>query len=475
MKKYLVVVLLLAGIIYACNQPTPGDTDVAIDPFVDSVNRFCPDTSMPNELCSMLPWEIDEKFQFGYSSTLSPTIQPQFDVFSWQSFVALNWPADVNGKPLGGKIGDHPNAPRVWESYKDLTEIFDDNAPLLLKMKSAEQSNFKFFYRTSKSPHRLDSMGSFLDADGQPLIDRNLNFVVFEVKANPVEADFIKVNNLVTKKGIDSISTPISNNPTARQIAMPSSSAASKNVGAMEIKTAWRILDSSKGDDYSKYYTRDAIISISAENSTSNTAFTIKTKVGLVGMHIVRKTGLFANWIWSTFEHIDNTPDNLQQAQMDQKRTTPWSFYYPESLGLQPNDEYDTIAGDGGNYRFDSTWPYAKRYARTVGGEKGIYGTQVQRMYPIYYRTEQVNELWRRKLAGTVWANYKLVGSQWATSTLTPGKPLPAAPSMMGNSTLETYILGYSSCVSCHMGASINYNGNSVLTDLSYLLALHAK
>jgi len=478
MKKFIIVAAALAGIIiYACNQGGTGSTSIAVDPFVDSINRFCPDTSMPNELCSQLPYEINEKFGIGYSSTLSPTIQPPFDIFSWQSFVALNWPADDKGQPLPGSIGDHPDAPRVWESYKDLSEIFDNNAPLVLQLQSAKQSKLKFFYRTSKSPHRLDSLGNFLDADGDPLIDRNLNFAVFEVNVNPVESDFIAANNLTTKRGIDSISTPITGkDKTNRQIAMPSSSAATKAIGAMEIKTAWRILDSARGgDDYSRYYTRDAVIYIAAENSTTNTAFTIKTKVGLVGMHIIRKTGLFSKWIWSTFEHIDNTPDNLQQAQMNQNPAVPWSFYYPQSLGMQPNTPVDTFPGEGGKYKFDSTWPYAKRYAQTVGGESGrLYGTQAQRMYPIYYRTEQVNELWRKKLAGTVWANYKLVGTQWATSTLTPG-PLPSAPAMMGNSTLETFVLSTSSCVNCHNFASVKYNGDTVKTDFSFMLALHAR
>lgn len=468
---------MMAGIIYACNQSGMSGAGIMIDPYIDSINRFCPDTSMPNELCSELPYDINEKFGIGYSSELSPTIQPPFDIFSWQTFVALNWPADDKGKPLPGRIGDHPDAPRVWESYKDLAEIFNSNAPLTLELQSSKKNNLKYFYRTSKSPHKLDSLGSFLDADGDPLIDRNLNFAVFEVNANDVESDFIAANNLTTKQGIYNISTPIANDSAQRQIQLPSSNAAGKSVGAMEIKTCWRILDSVRGGDIpSRYYTRDAVIYIDAAHSTSGKAFTIRSKVGLVGMHIVRKTALFSNWIWSTFEHVDNTPDNIQQAQMDQNPKVPWSFYYPNTLGLPPDSAVPTFPQDSGRYKFDPTWPYAKRYAQTIGGENGrLYGTQAQRMYPIYYRTEQVNQLWRNKLAGTVWANYKLVGSQWATSTLSPGKPMPAAPAMMGNTTLETFILRTSSCVNCHMYAQISYNKNIVKTDLSFLLALHAK
>lgn len=477
MKKYIAAAGLVAGMFYACNQAGPAGN--ATDNFVDSINRFCPDTAKGNDLCSDLPYDINEKFGIGYSTELTPTIQPPFDIFSWQTFVALNWPADSKGNPIGNSIAANPGAPRVWESYPDIEEIFSDKAPLLLQIKDARNSNLKFFYRTSKSPHRIGMNGDLLDADGYPLIDRNLNFVVFSVSANPVEAGFISTNNLTTKKGIDSISVPLSpDEPNKRQIQMPAS-VPGQSPGSMEIKTAWRILDSVRGGDIpSRYYTRDAIIYISGDNSTSGQPFKIKAKVGLVGMHIIRKTGMFANWIWSTFEHIDNVPDNLQEAQMNQPPKYPWSFYYPSSMGLLANTPVDTFANEGGNYRFDSTWPYAKRYAATVYGERNsqaVFGTQAQRMTAIYYRTEEVNALWRKKLAGTVWANYKLIGSQWAKSTLTPGKPLPSAPSLLGNTTLETFSLTSASCIGCHSGAIINYNQHSIFTDFSFLLALHAK
>lgn len=480
MKKYLLPVLALISLLYACNEAGNSNGTVSSH-YVDSINRFCPDSSMPNELCSMLPYDINEKFGQGYSSQLSPTIQPPFDIFSWQSFVALNWPADSLGNPLKGSIGDHPDAQRVWEYYPDIQEIFSNSSPLQLQLQDARKSKQKFFYMTSKSPHPLDSLGDFRDADGYPLIDRNLNFAVFEVKSNPVEADFIRKNNLNTLSGIVKFSTPIGNpkDSTKRQITLPSSDVAKKEVGSMEIKTTWRILDSAKGgDQLSRYYTRDAVIFIGDSNSVTGKGFTIRTKVGLVGMHIIRKTALFGKWIWSTFEHTDNTPDNLQEAQMDQNPKIPWSFYYPGSIGLQPNNPVSFLPGDFNKYKFDTSWPYAKRYAVSVPGERdnlAVYGTQAQRMYPIYYTTQQVNALWRAKLAGTVWANYKLIGSQWATSTLTPGAPMPVAPFMMGNTTLETFSLSTASCIGCHNGASINYNKDNVFCDFSYMIALHAK
>jgi hypothetical protein len=468
---------------YACNQSGSTETSstAATDGYVDSINRFCADTSMPNDLCSQLPFDINEKFGNGYSSTLDPKIQPPFDIFSWQTFVALNWPADNSGNPVGKSIGDNPDAQRVWEYYKDASEVFDTESPLKLELQNAKNNNVKYFYRTSKTPHPVDSLGNFSNSEGYPLIDRNLNFAVFEVSINPVEADFITANNLTTKAGIAKAGkAPNPNKPHQLALTLPSSSMASKQIGSMEIKTCWRILDSAKGDILSRYYTRDAVISIAAKNSISNKAFTIKAKVGLVGMHIIRKTTEFGNWIWSTFEQVDNTADNLQQAQNNLPNAPkyPYSFYYPQSLGLQPNNPADTLPGEGGTYKFDTVAPYAKRYAVAIGSEhfgQAVYGTQAVRMFPVYYRTEEVNNLWRSKLKGTVWENYKLIGTQWATSTLTPGKGLPAAPGMLGNTTLETFELNNSSCVSCHNFASVKYGLDNIKTDFSFLIALHSK
>src|SRR5918996_4839138 len=59
--------------------------------------------------------------------------RPWFDDFSWQSFIAINWPAKIgpDGTPIRGvpdlskSIGDP--GPRVWESWKADYELFQDD------------------------------------------------------------------------------------------------------------------------------------------------------------------------------------------------------------------------------------------------------------------------------------------------------------------------------------------------------------
>ena len=51
-------------------------------------------------------------------------MQQAFDIFSWASFVALNWPSNPDGTPMDGPITSNPTAPRVWEAYIEATGVF---------------------------------------------------------------------------------------------------------------------------------------------------------------------------------------------------------------------------------------------------------------------------------------------------------------------------------------------------------------
>ncbi len=462
----------IAAAIFACTRLSESATP-PIGPPIN--NCFCADTTKCGQLCSQLPIDVTENFGFGYSGSLTPVFQPPFDIFSWQTFIALNWPADSLGQPRSCSLGEFPNASRVWESYTDPTILFQSGeAPLLLAINNAATRGQKFFYRFSKSPHPMRSgiapSGNFDDedeeADGHALIDRNLNFAVFEIRVNPDEAKFITSNGLGTLAGIDSFYRRNGN-----KFELPASKFPA-TVGSMEIKASWRILDPGLGDDTTRFYTRNAIISVPKENSANGQAFTIQAKVGLVGMHIIRKTSNFNFMIWSTFEHMDNTPDDVQAAQTGQDTSKRWSFYNVQCLTCPVNTAPLTTPADSGHYKWNSKPPYAALYATSVPGEAGgkSFGSQVTRTYPIYYRTQQVNQLWQAQLKGTVWANYRLVGSQWTVANDGSGsKANINVPSRLGNATLESFIQVDASCISCHSFAEVIYMKDTIKTDLSFI------
>ena len=118
--------------------------------------------------------------------------------------------------------------------------------------------------------------------------------------------------------------------------------------------------------------------------------------------------------------------------------------------------------------------PYAHQYGVKAPGQvyKDSFGSQAIRVYPIYKYTDMINNLWQEKLKGTVWANYRLIGSQWQKAEVNPP---PNAPNFLANTTLETFIQSNASCISCHSFATITYNNTTINTDLSFLFYFYAK
>jgi hypothetical protein len=471
MKKFIAI-FVIAAIVFACTQLKKGSVKTASGIY----NSFC-DSSSSGSPCSIIPYDVNETFSIGYDSFLDSIHQPPFDVFSWQTFVALNWPADSAGKPIGTSITDSPNAPRVWEHYKDPAEVFGHpTAGLTLHLGAAKRSGQKFFYMDSKAPHPLlngkfvdvSKLKGFQEADGHPLIDRNLNFALYEIKMNPIEVKYVLDSSLTTVQGIYNYGLKNQN-----AINLPASDSLTKNLGSMEIKAAWRILIPSRGDDTTRYYCRKATIFIDSAHTTSHKPLILtNVTVGLVGMHIIRKTKkLNVRETWTTFEHIDNTPDNPQQAQQDNRR---WSFYNPVCLNCALNAPPDTLTGDNGQYIWKTTMPYAGKYTVKAPGQdlKDSFGSQAIRVYPIYKYTDMINQLWQQELQGSVWANYRLIGTQWQLAEVNPA---PMAPNFLANTTLETYIQSDASCISCHSFATVTYNNDTIQTNLSFIFPVYAK
>src|SRR5262249_12054002 len=118
--------------------------------------------------------------------------------------------------------------------------------------------------------------------------------------------------------------------------------------------------------------------------------------VGLVGLHIVHKTPSRKDWIWSTFEHVDNLLAEHGPG------TPPASFSTkdPPAAGAQANKPEPAP--------LNPRTPYPKPGDRTP--------VEVVRVNtPIHPTTEDVNRYYQNhpQIRGTKWRNYKLVGTQW--------------------------------------------------------------
>ena len=361
------------------------------------------------------------------------TAQDPFDIFSWQSFVAMNWPEGETGEPANQQIGSLPDAARVWFRYETPQALFDPD--YVDPVCNHEPEDDKPVLRT----------GKFLQSSGYPLIDNNLNYVVYDLRINPMMADYIRSNGLDTLEGqrafADSgqmIGFPMGyyDDPLQKTGGVPGSAA---------LKSAWKILDIESGDDPSRYYTMSGRIAVAAEHSETGEAFCLEAQLALVGMHIMQRnrSGNGKDWTWSTFEHVDNAPDatNARKpidtlhetlfeggCQGPQQLDQEYAFYKSGCENCATNHL------ESAEWKWSPRKPYAAHHANAAGT-----GSQVVRCWKIFEGTQLVNSVWQEKLQGTVWANYQAASAQWKGANKGMMFPEGEVPRYLTNTTMETY------------------------------------
>ncbi len=420
---------------------------------------FNPQPGNPNKLSSYVPHNVDfVQLQNGYS-TLTAECQTTFDYYSWQLFVALNWPAYSNGKPMPSFTSSN-SAPRVWEFYTDPKDVFNPSHTKKLQLlTNAHGRDVLTMMFKNDLP---DTVNGYLQALPQdPLIDRNLNFVMYEVKVNKDWVNYVTKNNLNTISGQQKFVDKGKPVMFTAGFYSDTTHNAGGIVGAMEIKAAWKILDTTKGDNPNRYYTKQVVIYMDSSHTTTGKPLIINVLVGLVGFHVNHYTDTKGNdGLWTTFEQVDNAP----ATPVSPTDTIQYSFYNAGCTDCPVNTPPSLIDSQK-VYKWSPNPPYASAYAYN-----GKYGTQVERTDSIFYATEKVNAIWRAKLKGTIWANYKLIGTQWLNAEDSRPGDILGIPPQLTNTVLETYIQGkpIGSCMNCHgfaTGAVKKLN-----SDLSFLL-----
>jgi hypothetical protein len=396
-------------------------------------------------------------------------VRPYFDWFSWQSFIALNWPASTTGRGNPNQP-DNPAAftsmnnrtPVTWSTYKANWELFDQYdkrptpwndyaAPYAPALCPEAGPNDKQMVMVTKGDTELQDVN---EAFSYPLVDQQGNFVYYEVRYNQAQYDWIR--------GADDKPNTwlylMKNLPPGTNVALPPNSA--NPADSIMIKAAWRIMNGLPAAQQQRYYTVDAWVYNSATNQCS------QQSMGLIGFHIAQKTSVFPEWIWSTFEQVDNVP--------------PINDNVPSSF----NNGTDTPST--GNQGF------ANRPQYQQPGELPPNPTPVQvvRVNPIPTTpqgasTVDVNNAFHAALPpNSVWRYYELVITQWPSNPTRFKAPQNRGvyPDDAGgafpvngavNTVIETYFqtpeltagaFG-NSCMSCH------FNAGNGLRDFSWGLA----
>jgi hypothetical protein len=406
-------------------------------------------------------------------------LQRGFDFYSWLTFIAMNSPAD--GTPIGRGPKPGGDAVSKWE---DLTNFRPLGDVMLAK-------GGKPTWGTRIVPaecRKLDGPNKIIFHLGEeafnqpfksgPLIDQDGNFALFDILMNRPMFDFIDVNGLYSKQGQQAFKDPIrfppGNNPG------PDTSPEPGRMGAIMLKVSYRILDPEKNKDLiSRFHTADALVYFPGPPATKTGPACVEKKLGLVGFHVGHKTRFAPQWVWTSFEHVSNVPDAVQDGSVE-KKLDRYNFFNVACTTDCPavNDTPPQPWDPDTSLQFKG--PYRSQVVRT-------------RMLPgaVIDEAAKLNEAFRGLLKGTVWENYELLATQWPSNSqcvaeveklekekkdlMSVVDPTCApAPTYLANTTLETYSQGRiplasSSCMACH-GNATTQHVPAMLSDFTFIL-----
>ena len=375
----------------------------------------------PTPLSSDLPFDINvEEFRRLDRDKQIPEAQRLFDIFAWQAFIALNWPAKADGTPDRDKDMSDNTSPRVWMSWRTNESVFKpdgsrpnpwDNAKNIAAA-AGDHALWRFSKMLDETRSPANELTDFVQAFTGPLVDLNGKFVRYESYLNKTQFDYIVENELYNQEGqIEFVANK------GQQILFPANQVApEKKHGSMGIKFAWKQLGDN--DTPSRFFTREAIVVSTTFDDKGNMVKTrSKQLMGLVGMHVTALTQTSPNWIWTTFEQIDNVvADDLEfgRSLNGQHIRVHSNFNNTEN----PTKPVNVLPPKNAR-------PDAKGNFTTWDEKKTTNPVQLTRVVPIAPATQALNRQVQALLrkAGSVFQYYELVGAQWPVQPDFPAFP----------------------------------------------------
>lgn len=442
----------------------------------------------------------------GYLEALSerdlPAAQRLFDIMAWRAFVALNWAAQPDGTPDPGKGFTDADTPRIWEYWRRPADVYLPNGAAPAPWGGPAGKGLDRF----KAAWKMNTtVNEGKQAFSGPLIDQNGRWVHYVSFMNRPEFDYIVAHELYNLEGQAAF-------VQSNQIQFPVNTDTA--AGAIEIKFAWKELTPAEEQSHRFFVRRLPVVvyqpaaAVAAAGGTPPAHLSgrindngpspepqVRT-LGMIGMHIAMRTRSSPQWIWATFEQIDNT--RLDDSSGDPTHPLPAkpSLSDPDnpvalvSANLLP--AYNAVGADGAPINdWDETRP--------------IPPVEVLRPVPPPQGTARINAAVQAFLGSqkSVLRYYELNGTQWpkhpkapavpggqgsAPDSIVRKTPGEVVPVYLVNATMETYfqkgyqqaaaleqddrvpvsidttmVFGTESCVGCHYsaGACIGFRKDS--------------
>ncbi|MEE3327052.1 MAG: hypothetical protein VX252_06950, partial [Myxococcota bacterium] len=232
--------------------------------------------------------------------------------FAWDTFLALNAPE------VGGMISLSGDNTPQWSSWSSTADMLNQRRPgpsgsrfypaVCKKIKNHQR------YRVLQQVGKVnDSLlqASRAGLSNQPVIDRNGNFLRYEILLSPAYYNEVKRRKLYDPLVLRGLRENL--NLSCSQASYTGGDPANRKMGSMVIKAAWMEATDLSESELARIHTEKLLVfNPGQEMSTGRDACEL-TEMALVGAHIVRKTQLESAWVWSTWEHEQNAPDCTAQ------------------------------------------------------------------------------------------------------------------------------------------------------------------
>lgn len=409
--------------------------------------------------------------------TVAPTLpadaalsnQDNFNCFAWQQFIALTWPSkpgspgEADTSVPAARYGEPGDAtPPVWETYSPDTTVFKANAlppdpfgtlqpiPAECSQALSRVPGGVLSANTKLVGFPSEGLSSIVQAGTKYgwVTAQNGKPTYYDVRLNKVEYDYIVGNGFYNALNQGTAAT------SGGGVLLPN--------GSIEIKAGW--LEITDHTLWPRYRMTQTIVV-----ERSGTATTCRVAdMGLVAIHIIQKTPLGQQFVWTSFEHVDNQP--TYGGAVDHDRG--YAYYNPK---CDPNTDY---------YKCEVN---REPTCKTVDGVKVCdpvsAPVQVMKIVPMTSPTAALNADVQASIRAanpaSVYQHYQLVDSLWPndSTTIPPhaiaplynGDPQPTlAQGSLLNPLIETYFQGgdpnrtgqgnpngFAGCQSCHAFASI--------------------
>ncbi|MFK0692906.1 hypothetical protein ACFX5Q_32905 [Mesorhizobium sp. IMUNJ 23033] len=361
-------------------------------------------------------------------NTTAPSSNCAFHVWAWNTFLWITQPGE------DGKLR--------FQTFATLDELFSEDASAMRFSALPKEKVLELTVRVNKS-FEMQGLDSILQAGTRgalvhgPGMDSG-RALYYSQNVDPVFYEFVRTNKYYLPD--EYASAPADTN-------FP--------IGAVEFKYSWRIVG--EGEDTSTFFVTPAEIFLLTEGTDSegNKIVVVdpkKTKtvtVALVGVHVVGVVKDHPEFIWATFEHRNNAPDlpvGMSATSADPVSDREWTFYHANTAAKDSNHNPATEMKlvDADKQLLSPVVNVFRAFSLGGGSQENVANIQ------------SLNESVQTKvLAGSVWANYMLVGGVWSTpNNVSPGEAItPQLGSVsLANTTMETFdqLFPGVNCFACH-------------------------